>query len=274
MKIAVIGASGMTGAGVVAELLDRGHQVTGLVRDTARLAPREGLTAVATDVMRPASITAALRGHDAVVSAFAPGHGMGTDMYKGAVEAAWRLKRAVKAAGEPYLVTVGGVGSLWTERGVQMIDDPRWPDWYLNTSSPAYLRHLHTMTGHAPFELLAREREQIVAAGGDPHADFASAEAKAFIAALGTAHELAQGCRAQLEIFEHDRTFAWTFVSPPWVYMVGPRSGQYRITLHDMPLEDGVPAGISIPDFAVAIADELQARRLVHQHWCASSVQA
>lgn len=271
MKIAVVGASGMTGAGVVAELLDRGHQVTGIVRDTSKLVPQEGLTAVSADVMQPELMAEALRGHDVVISAFAPGHGMGTDVYKGAVEAGWRLKRAVRTGGEPYLIVVGGVGSLWTERGVQMIDDPLWPEWYLNTSSPAYLRHLHKMTHHEPFELLAKERESIIASGGDPYGDFVSDEARAFVAALGTAHELAQGCRAQFELFAEDRSFAWTYVSPPWVYMVGERTGKYRLTLHDLPLDDGVPAGISIPDLATAIADEAGARKLVHQHWCAST---
>lgn len=271
MKIAVIGATGMTGAVIVDELLDRRHEVTAIARNPEKLAPREGLKLVAADLMQPDSITPALQGHDVVVCAFAPGHSMGPEIYKGAVEAGWRVKRAVKAAGNPYLIHIGGVGSLWTPRGVQMLEDPLWPAWYLNTASPEYLRHLLKMTGIGAFELLASERESIVASGGHPHADFISEEAHAFIAAMSTSHELAQGCRAAYEILSEDRTLSWTFASPPWFLMYGPRTGKYRITVDTLPLENDIPAGISVADMAIAIADEAENRNLTYKHWSAAT---
>ena len=44
MNIALIGATGFVGSAVLQELLQRGHRVTALARNPAKLAPREGLT--------------------------------------------------------------------------------------------------------------------------------------------------------------------------------------------------------------------------------------
>lgn len=271
MNIAVIGATGMIGAELVEELLARGHQVTGIARNIVKLPQRDGLTPVSADIMQVGPMAKALRGHDAVICAFAPGHSMGLDIYKGAVEAAWRIKRSIKTAGSPYLVFVGGVGSLWTERGVQMMDDPWWPEWYINTSTPAYMRHLRDMTHIEAFEFVAREREELDTSGAPPHSPLQSEEARGFMAALGGGHELAQGLRAAFEIFAEDRTFNWTFASPPWCLMHGPRTGSYEITKHDIPLKDGVPAGISVKDMAIALADEAEQRNLSFEHWSAST---
>ena len=49
MNIALIGATGFVGAAVLEELLQRGHSVTALVRDPAKLAARTGLNVVQAD---------------------------------------------------------------------------------------------------------------------------------------------------------------------------------------------------------------------------------
>ena len=103
MKIAVIGASGMTGAAIVDELSNRRHQVSGIGRNAYKIARRDGVTAIAADIMNVREMATALSGHDAVVCAYAAGHTLELDVYKNTVEAAWRIKRAIKAAGSPYL---------------------------------------------------------------------------------------------------------------------------------------------------------------------------
>ncbi len=68
MKVLVIGASGVIGRAVTAEMLERGHTVTAATRSGA---PVEGLVvqAVTGDASDPASVTRLAAGQDAVASA-------------------------------------------------------------------------------------------------------------------------------------------------------------------------------------------------------------
>jgi putative NADH-flavin reductase len=71
MKIIVFGATGKTGRQVVQQALDAGHDVTAFVRDPARLQlddPRLRVAAGQVTVGQ-AAVTAAVDGHDAVISA-------------------------------------------------------------------------------------------------------------------------------------------------------------------------------------------------------------
>jgi putative NADH-flavin reductase len=71
MKIIVFGATGKTGRQVVQQALDAGHDVTAFVRDPARMQlddPRLRVAAGQVTVGQ-AAVTAAVDGHDAVISA-------------------------------------------------------------------------------------------------------------------------------------------------------------------------------------------------------------
>ncbi|MBP9145856.1 MAG: SDR family oxidoreductase [Thermoanaerobaculia bacterium] len=70
MRVLIVGASGGTGRALLAQALARGHEVTALVRDTAKLALRhEHLRVVQGDVLDPVSVDAAVAGQEAVLSA-------------------------------------------------------------------------------------------------------------------------------------------------------------------------------------------------------------
>jgi putative NADH-flavin reductase len=70
MRILVIGPTGGTGREIVEQALERGHEVTALARDPAKVEQRhERLKVVKGDVMDPASLESAVRGQDAVLSA-------------------------------------------------------------------------------------------------------------------------------------------------------------------------------------------------------------
>ena len=72
MIVTLLGATGRTGSLVAAELAARGHDMTALVRDPARLPDVPRLRHVVGDVRDATALGAALAGSDAVVSALGP----------------------------------------------------------------------------------------------------------------------------------------------------------------------------------------------------------
>lgn len=128
MKIALIGATGFVGSALLAELLQRGHAVTALVRQPGKLAAQPGLTPVVADALDAAQVARAVAGHDVLVSAYNPGwtepriH----DIY---LQGADAIAAGAKQAGVRLLV-VGGAGSLYVAPGVQLVDTPQFPaEW-------------------------------------------------------------------------------------------------------------------------------------------------
>jgi putative NADH-flavin reductase len=127
MNIALIGATGFVGAAVLSTLLQRGHQVTALVRDPSKLAPQPGLTLAVADAYDPDAIAAAVRGHDAVVSAFNPGWN-DPALYDNFMRGSAAIARGVELGGVRRLLVVGGAGSLFVAPGVQLVDTPAFLD--------------------------------------------------------------------------------------------------------------------------------------------------
>lgn len=129
MKIALIGATGFVGSAVLKELLARGHEVRALARDPAKLAAQPGLQTVRADVTDAAAVTEAVRGVDAVISAYNPGWGH-ADLHDEFLRGADAIQAGVKAAGVARLLVVGGAGSLYIAPGVQLVDTPEFPaEW-------------------------------------------------------------------------------------------------------------------------------------------------
>jgi len=67
MNIVLAGATGNIGSRILDEALSRGHRVTGLTRDPAKLAPRNGLQAMKANTSDVAAFADALAGHDAAI---------------------------------------------------------------------------------------------------------------------------------------------------------------------------------------------------------------
>jgi uncharacterized protein len=128
MKIAIFGASGWIGGTVAREALGRGHAVSAIVRDPARLQlSGKGLSVVPGDVTDPASISSAVAGVDAVAAAIG---GRREAHHEVVPTAARALLTGLAGAGVKRLVWVGGAGSLEVAPGVCLIDTPQFPaEW-------------------------------------------------------------------------------------------------------------------------------------------------
>ena len=125
MKIALIGATGFVGTPLVAELLQRGHHVTALARNPAKLAAQANLATKPLDVNDAAAVAAAVKGHDAVISAFNPGWDE-PDLYAKFMQGHDAIVAGVEQSGVKRLLVVGGAGSLFVAPGVQMVDTPEF----------------------------------------------------------------------------------------------------------------------------------------------------
>ena len=218
MKIAVIGATGYVGRAVVAELAARGHQVMALARQVEQVAAAENVSAVAADI-HSADFVQQLQGVDGVVSAFNAGWSnpnIGADYTRGAAA----IVAAAKAAQVPYLLVVGGAGSLYVAPDLQVIDTPDFPREIYDGANAA--RHLLADL---------KQRDDV----------------------------------------------NWAFVSPP--ARLGAdggfseeRTGTYRLGKDDLLMDGELPAGISVADLAVAIADDVEQRAHLHQRFTVAAV--
>ena len=204
MKIALIGATGFVGTAVVAELLQRGHDVTALARHPARLAAQPKLTARSLDAYSPDAVAAAVKGHDAVVSAFNPGWD-DPDLYAQFMKGSAAIVGGVQQSGVTRLLVVGGAGSLFVAPGVQMVDTPEF-------------------ASHVPPNIIPG----------------------------------AKAARDALTALRGNTTLEWTFLSPPALLAPGERTGRYRVGGEELLMAGAAPAGISVADLAVAVADEIE----------------
>ena len=190
MNITVLGASGRAGSEIVKELARRGHQVTGVARNPARIPAGAGITAVSGDANNAATLPALRQGTDAVVSAI-----MFVDTNPET------LIGAVKAAGAPRYLVVGGAGSLEAAPGLKVIDTPDFPEAYKAEAS-------------AGGRFLDRLRQE-----GD---------------------------------------LDWTFLSPSALFDGGERTGRFRLGGDSLLVTTDGRSAISFPDYAIAMADEIE----------------
>jgi uncharacterized protein len=128
MKIAMLGSTGFAGAPIFAEALSRPElHVTAIVRTPEAVTPHERLTVVKGDVFDVASLSDALRGHDAMVHAFHPGRSVEmAEIYDQCVAGHKAIIAATRAANVPRLVCVGGAASLMTPEGKEYLDSSHW----------------------------------------------------------------------------------------------------------------------------------------------------
>lgn len=126
MKVALIGASGYVGSHILKELVDRGHHVTAIARNTDQIEKNEHILAVQNDVNDSNALAAILKGSDAVISAYNAGW-TNPSIYDDYTAGARSIQEAVVHAGIKRFIVIGGAGSLLTEAGTRIVDNPDFP---------------------------------------------------------------------------------------------------------------------------------------------------
>jgi putative NADH-flavin reductase len=127
MNVVVYGATGNSGSEIVKELVKRGHKVTGVARDVSKLQGQSDVTAKTDDLSNVDEIAAIIKGADVVVSAYQPP----ADNTDALIDVTKRQVEAVKKAGGPKLVVVGGAGQLEVAPGVTLIKSGYLPQEYM-----------------------------------------------------------------------------------------------------------------------------------------------
>jgi|SRR5580658_221623 putative NADH-flavin reductase len=125
MRIVVFGAGGTLGTRITDEFVRRKHVVKVVVhagRKPGKARPRTSI--VVGDVTDAASVSAAIHGADAVISAIGPGPGQDVSVL---LDAARGLLEGLRQAGVHRLVVVGGAGSLEVSPGVELADTAQFP---------------------------------------------------------------------------------------------------------------------------------------------------
>ena len=121
-KVVLIGASGFVGSALLNETLNRGFEVTAVVRHPEKIKiENENLKVTKADV------SSLEEGADAVISAFNPGWN-NPDIYDETIKVYLTIIDGVKKAGVNRFLMVGGAGSLFIAPGLRLMDSGEVPE--------------------------------------------------------------------------------------------------------------------------------------------------
>jgi putative NADH-flavin reductase len=305
LTVGIIGPAGFGGSYLSVELLNRGHTVIGISRNPEKLGkhghyiPRP----VDIDQVTIAELAEKFEGIDVLVSEYGP-HTTGamallystqhaiqpleinTDTITAVpfLETVRKLILAYKRSSASYFLFVGGAGSLHVPGTSDSCVDH--PDFFI-----AYRRAISTSLAHIAYmeerlgimgTSLRRYREARIAEREGRQSDDdrkVIEEYEKQIREKDQASDFIKAGRTAYMMFDGNESFKWSFVSPSALYRPGKRTGKYEVSVDDMILEgeqqqgkdifEGRLTGISVSDMAIAIADEIEERKLVWRHWSA-----
>lgn len=143
MKLVILGATGGTGRALLQQALDRGHEVTAIVRHPADLVFTHALLRVLPgDVLEPDSFAAALQQQDAVLSVLGKNSLKPMTFYR---QSARNMVEQMQKAGVRRLICLTSIG---------VVDKPLGPWFYVWLIKPL-LKHIYADMRH--MERLVRE---------------------------------------------------------------------------------------------------------------------
>ena len=127
-KVVLIGASGFVGSALLNETLNRGFEVTAVVRHPEKIKiENESLKVTKADVSSLEEVYEVCKGADAVISAFNPGWN-NPDIYDETIKVYLTIIDGVKKAGVNRFLMVGGAGSLFIAPGLRLMDSGEVPE--------------------------------------------------------------------------------------------------------------------------------------------------
>ena len=106
-NVLLIGATGFVGSAVLNELIERGHNVTAVVRNVEKIAKNDLVTAVKEDVANVEAIAKLAEGKDAIISAYNPGW-LNSEIATLITENYPKILEAAKKSGVKYIAQPGG----------------------------------------------------------------------------------------------------------------------------------------------------------------------
>ncbi|MBU8882929.1 NAD(P)H-binding protein [Kaistella sp. DKR-2] len=126
MKISLIGATGFVGNAILNELLDRNYQVNAIARNPDKITiENENLQKNSIDIFSEEDLAEALKGSDAVISAYNPGW-TNPNIHEEYLKGAEAIQNAVEKSGVKRLIVIGGAGTLKID-GNHIVDGPDFP---------------------------------------------------------------------------------------------------------------------------------------------------
>jgi putative NADH-flavin reductase len=187
---------------------------------------------------------------------------------------------AVKYLKTPYLIMIGGTGSLsipGTKFDTAVDSEAFWVAYFQHAAdSKAYISYAENRFPKFA-TLLHRYRDirQTPSENLDPEDREFLLEMDQFAKSRIKESYFIMACRASLLFFEGNRDFEWTFLSPPPGFKPGPKTGKYTIGVDAvLPVEgdqeppwEGRLLGITVKDLAGVIGDECEGRKMLGRHW-------
>lgn len=144
-RVVLIGASGYVGKAVLNELLERGHQVTAVVRNAQKIdVSHPKLEIKEADAEELPEMIEICRGKDAVISAYNPGW-TNPNLYEDTLRIYPQILKAVKEAKVKRLLIVGGAGSLFVKPGLRLVDSGTLPAAWMPGSKSMTVFYLETL---------------------------------------------------------------------------------------------------------------------------------
>lgn len=130
-KVVLIGATGFVGSAILNELVERGHEVTAVVRNVEKLPKNALVKPVKEDVGNEDAIAKLLEGKDAVISAYNPGW-TNPNIAQETIVNYRHILAAAKKSGIGRLLVVGGAGTLFCAPGVRILETGVFPNEIFN----------------------------------------------------------------------------------------------------------------------------------------------